>query len=977
MTHARVFGQALALCALLLATQVAHAVTYVVRSTVDSNNADGCLAGAATCSLREAITRANQQSNADTILFDIPGAGPHRIRPFLGLPAITAPLTINGYSQSGAVQNTSPTGMNAVLKIQIDGGQLINVADGLVLSAAVTVQGVSITGFNGTAMAGIRLNGNGRVRVEGCVIGLDPAFVKVANRIGIAVANTQLGEWSIGGSRLEQRNLISGNLTGGIETSTVATATPADALIENNLIGATANGNTAVADSGRGIRASRQELVIRNNTLIGDPDEPGIQLFSDALIVGNRIGIGGNLSTSAPHAVGISIGSNVAAIIGGVGSNANVIATNIGAGIAATGNFSVGDLARNHFSSNGGLAIDLGNAGVSANDPGDGDPAQQNFPLLTTAVRSANFGVPVAISGSLNSTANTHFRIVFLADLQADPSNHGEGRYIGEPSIEVVTDATGNISFGPTSTHFNETGLIGFVSAVAQRLSGPGGSVLDSSEMALSIPVVNTSPNLFVVTSSADTSAPCAATCTLRAAISAANGTPNNSGLPDQIHFNIPGAGPHTIIAATALPAITDALIIDGYTQPGAVPNSDATRVSSNAVIKVELRYASLPFSLAPPTPEPSRDLVLRGLAISAVNASENRDIVLTRTPRSRIEGCWFGLRADGSAAPMDELIASGIVGGAEPAQRNVFMRDGSGTSEVIRFLGTVLRNNLIGVYPNGRSTAAQAASALVEVRVDDALIEGNVFAGESFGLTINGARTVVRDNSFGESFDRQTALGIAIAVNVQQAGLLLQSSSQRIANAGIGVGFNRFEAVDAIIDQPIVNSELFGVVLFNEGQRVQIRQTISGSQGLAIDLQPGDTAGVTPNDPGDLDEGPNGLQNFPLLQSASRDGNGVVSVSGSLNSLPNQSYRIRVCGIANGLASGHGGCDAILVDDLVVITDSGGNVAFSVEFAADPALRLLTATASRLAGSAEETSEFAANIVIQLPDPLFANGFE
>ena len=45
----------------------------------------------------------------------------------------------------------------------------------------------------------------------------------------------------------------------------------------------------------------------------------------------------------------------------------------------------------------------------------------------------------------------------------------------------------------------------------------------------------------------------------------------NNPGL-DNIVFNIPGPGPHTIQSAStfALPTITDPVIIDGYTQPGA-----------------------------------------------------------------------------------------------------------------------------------------------------------------------------------------------------------------------------------------------------------------------------------------------------------------------------------------------------------------------------------------------------------------------
>ncbi len=76
--------------------------------------------------------------------------------------------------------------------------------------------------------------------------------------------------------------------------------------------------------------------------------------------------------------------------------------------------------------------------------------------------------------------------------------------------------------------------------------------------------------------------------CTLRAAIQQANAMTGT----DTIAFNIPGAGPHTIAPATQLPTITDPVIIDGYTQPGAVPNSAGPGAATNAVLKIELSGA-------------------------------------------------------------------------------------------------------------------------------------------------------------------------------------------------------------------------------------------------------------------------------------------------------------------------------------------------------------------------------------------------
>ena len=57
----------------------------------------------------------------------------------------------------------------------------------------------------------------------------------------------------------------------------------------------------------------------------------------------------------------------------------------------------------------------------------------------------------------------------------------------------------------------------------------------------------------------------------------------------------------------------------------------------------------------------------------------------------------------------------------------------------------------------------------------------------------------------------------------------------------------------------------------------------------LAIDLSPG---GVTANDAGDADVGPNNLQNYPVLTSAVA-GAGGTSVAGTLDSLPPARFQI------------------------------------------------------------------------------------
>jgi len=128
--------------------------------------------------------------------------------------------------------------------------------------------------------------------------------------------------------------------------------------------------------------------------------------------------------------------------------NDNTITGN-GKGIALAGTGTGTSITHNTIFNNTGLGIDLGDDGVTFNDPGDADTGPnnlQNFPALTTAVSS---GGNTDIRGTLNSAANTSYKLELFSNPTCNSSGFGEGQQFLD-SVKVTTDASGNASFSKT-----------------------------------------------------------------------------------------------------------------------------------------------------------------------------------------------------------------------------------------------------------------------------------------------------------------------------------------------------------------------------------------------------------------------------------------------------------------------------------------------------------------------------------------------
>jgi len=380
------------LIALVLTAKPAHAATTftVDRSDdpdfVTTPTADDCTVAANDCSLRGAITAANSNNNpteTDTINFAIPEDpntpaddlktilvdGTDNPSSSTNLPDIIEPVTINGYSQSGAEVNDIPLardGTNANLLIELNGA-VVGSGNGLSINASnVVVKGLVINRFSGTGIF-IFGDGSGAV-IGGNFIGTDASGTSdLGNGTGVTAFGG--GANIIGGREAAAHNLISGNFHG----LTIASNT--GNTIQGNLIGTNKDGTNTPND-------------LRN-------DLEGVGIASSNNIVG---------SAAADN----DLDSNLIAFNGTDG-------VRIGGG---TGNRVLNN--RIHF--NGELGINLVGGREDTNDVTKNDGRArdrdtgannlQNFPVLSSA---RTVGTTTTIKGTLKSRPKKTFIIQFFS----------------------------------------------------------------------------------------------------------------------------------------------------------------------------------------------------------------------------------------------------------------------------------------------------------------------------------------------------------------------------------------------------------------------------------------------------------------------------------------------------------------------------------------------------------------------------------
>jgi hypothetical protein len=403
---------ALMAASLMLTAKPAHAADFTVTNTNDSGQG----------SLRQAIEDANSRSGADTMKFNIPGAGVKTISPTSALPVIRQAVTIDGYSQPGSKPNSQTTGaIEAVILVELNGSNAGS-RPGLDINASnVVVRGLAINRFPAPGV-GI-FEGEG-VRIEGNFIGTDPsgAFDR-GNDEGVDI--DRRGKNIIGGTTPDKRNLISGNNIG----PAVSLGGDGGNKVLGNLIGVQKDGTSPLFNTGEG------GVIVRSSKNVIGGTEPG---------------------------------------------ETNTIANNFKVGVGVFGDTTTGNrVLGNSVFGNGSLGIDLssGNGTGREQDPKDLDAGAnnlQNFPELISAEKAYE---GTTIKGTLDSTPSTkkkkkRFTIQFFSN----PQNEDEGKtFLGQK--RVTTNRQGKASFS-----FETTRPLASGEKITATATGPGGNTSEFSD---------------------------------------------------------------------------------------------------------------------------------------------------------------------------------------------------------------------------------------------------------------------------------------------------------------------------------------------------------------------------------------------------------------------------------------------------------------------------------------------------------------
>ena len=304
----------------------------------------------------------------------------------------------------------------------------------------------------------------------------------------------------------------------------------------------------------------------------------------------------------------------------------------------------------------------------------------------------------------------------------------------------------------------------------------------------------------------------------------------------------------------------------------------------------------------------------------------------------------------------------SNIIGGPTAASRNIISGNtfqGITISDTGTKSNQVL-SNYIGLNAAGTAAIPNQSSGIdifnaATSNVIGDVGKGNVISGNlAYGMSLSVTGTsmnTVKANLIGLNATATVGIGNAFS----GVALFNGARSNTIGGPGAGntIAFNGtagFYAGIHVFDNTTFGNDFNANSIFSNNQ-------------LGINLEGGSQNGfgVTVNDSGDGDNGPNKLQNYPVLTSA----NSQAVIQGSLNSVANKAYRIDFYSSPAADPSGFGEGQT-WIGSVNVTTNASGNATFNQDFPGSltPG-SVVTATATGTGTGASGTSEFSAAITV------------
>lgn len=304
----------------------------------------------------------------------------------------------------------------------------------------------------------------------------------------------------------------------------------------------------------------------------------------------------------------------------------------------------------------------------------------------------------------------------------------------------------------------------------------------------------------------------------------------------------------------------------------------------------------------------------------------------------------------------IDYTATGNIIGGTTPGTANVI----SGSERGIYIwggYGNTIQGNLIGTNATGTAPLGNGDGILITA--NNNLIGGttsaarNVIADNGTGVVVNGSGNIVQGNLIGVLADGTTPAGNN-TYGVELPGI--SSHDNLIGGQQPGAG-NVIAYTMALPGYPYgAGVVVWGVQGYNPIRNSILGNSIFANQGLGIDItNDQNVAGVTPNDPGDVDTGANSLQNFPVIATATSDATNT-NLTGTFDSTPNGTFRVEFFANSAADPSGYGEGGKFL-GFTSITTDFAGHADFAVTLPGSTVGQFVTATAT---SSDSNTSEFS-----------------